>query len=294
MVPREASRILDIGCGEGALGRALIERGASEVVGIEADPATAEAARKSLSRVFRGDVETLELPFTDGYFDCIVLADVLEHLRDPLALLKKAKRHLADSGTVVASIPNVRFLGVLDGLAEGRWEYRDFGILDRTHLRFFTRKEMEILFRDAGFELEGISENLSPGYDSLPPGHAGDVSFGRVTLRGLSREEVKDLFVYQYLLRARKAESAARSTIAGAEAALSSGDLEGARAVLEKRLMEHPLDADALLAHSDVAFRLGMREAALEDLGKILLFDPGRKDALRRKAAIEGACPKGE
>lgn len=294
MIPPEASRILDIGCGEGALGRALLDRGASEVVGIEADPATAETARKNLSRVFRGDVETLSLPFGDGYFDCIVLADVLEHLRDPLSLLAKAKRHLADSGTVVASIPNVRFLNVVEQLAEGRWEYRDAGILDRTHLRFFTRKEMEILFRDAGFELEGVSENLSPGYDSLPPGHAGELSFGRVTLRGQTREEVKDLFVFQYLFRARKAGSSARSTIEGAETALSSGDLEGARAVLERHLMEHPLDADALLAHSDVLFRLGMREAALEDLVKILLFDPGREDALRRKAAIEAAGSQGK
>jgi glycosyltransferase involved in cell wall biosynthesis/2-polyprenyl-3-methyl-5-hydroxy-6-metoxy-1,4-benzoquinol methylase len=289
MIPAGASRILDVGCGEGALGRALLEIGASEVVGIEADPATADAARKVLSRVFRGDVETLDLPFDDGYFDCIVLADVLEHLRDPLSALKKLKRHLADSGTVVASIPNVRFLGVMEGLAEGRWEYKDFGILDRTHLRFFTRKEMETLFREAGFELDGISENLAPGYDSLPPGHAGDVSFGRVTLRGQAREEVKDLFVFQYLFRARKADSASLSTASGVEAALASGDLEGARAVLDRRLMEHPLDADALLAHSDVVFRLGMREAALEDLEKILLFDPVREDALRRKAAIESA-----
>lgn len=294
MIPRGASRILDVGCGEGALGRRLLEQGASEVVGIETDPATADAARKNLSRVFRGDVETMELPFDEGYFDCVVLADVLEHLRDPLAALRKIARHLSDSGTVVASIPNVRFLGVVEALAEGRWEYKDFGILDRTHLRFFTRKEMEILFREAGFDLEGVSENLSPGYDSLPPGHAGDVSFGRVTLRCQTREEVKDLFVFQYLFRARKAETAARSASAGAEAALSAGDLEGARTVLERRLMEHPLDAEALLAHSDVVFRLGMRDAALEDLDRILLFDPGREDALRRKAAIEAAGSPGE
>jgi glycosyltransferase involved in cell wall biosynthesis/SAM-dependent methyltransferase len=294
MIPAGASRILDVGCGEGALGRALLERGATEVVGIEADPATAEAARKNLTRVFRGDVETLPLPFEEGHFDCIVLADVLEHLRDPLSTLAGLKRLLSDSGTVVASIPNVRFLGVIDGLAEGRWEYKDFGILDRTHLRFFTRREMETLFRDAGFETVGISENMSPGYDSLPPGHAGDVSFGRVTLRDQTREEVRDLFVFQYLFRARKAGSASRSVGAAVEAALAAGDLEAARAVLDRHLMEHPLDAEALLARSDVVFRLGMREAALEDLGKILLFDPGREDALRRKAAIEGAARRKE
>ncbi len=235
-------------------------------------------------------METLDLPFEEGYFDCILLADVLEHLRNPAAALKKLRGYLSDSGTVVASIPNVRFLSVIRELAEGRWKYRNFGILDRTHLRFFTKKEMETLFRDAGFEPEGVCENLVPDYDSLPPGFAGDVSFGCVTLHGQSREEVKDLFVFQYLFRVRKAGVAARRAAAAAETALAAGDLEGARAVLEAHLMEHPLDPEALLAHSDVAVRLGMTEAALEDLEKVLLFDPGREDALRRKAALRDAA----
>jgi SAM-dependent methyltransferase len=294
LIPADASRILDVGCGEGVLGQLLLERGATEVVGIEAEPAAAAAARKRLSRVFPGDVEVMDLPFDDGYFDCIVLADVLEHLRDPLAALKKLKRHLSDSGTVVASMPNVRYLPVVERLAGGRWEYKDSGILDRTHLRFFTRKEMELLFRDAGFEPEGVSENLSPAYDSLPPAHAGELSFGCVTLRGQTSEEIKDLFVFQYLFRARKAGIATRSTIAGAEAALSSGDLEGARAALERRLLESPLDMEALLAHSDVAFRLGMREAALEDLDRILLFEPGARGCPAAQGGHRGRRPAGE
>ena len=289
MIPAGAARILDVGCGDGVLGRILLEKGAAEVVGIEADPAAAEAARKNLTRVLQGDVESLDLPFEEGRFDCIVLADILEHLRDPLSALTKLKRLLADSGTVVASIPNVRYLDVVAGLAEGRWEYREFGILDKTHLRFFTKMEMETLFRRAGFELEGISENLSPRYDSLPPGHAGDVSFGRVTLRGLTREEVKDLFVFQYLFQGRKAESGARSREARVEVALASGNLDTALAVLDEHLLEHPLDADVLIRRSEIRFRLGMKDAALEDLGNVLLFDPSREDALRRKAAIEGA-----
>ncbi|MEW6720414.1 MAG: glycosyltransferase, partial [Thermodesulfobacteriota bacterium] len=293
MVPAGAARILDVGCGEGVLGRALLEKGASEVVGIEADPSSAEAARRNLTRVLEGDVETMELPFADGRFDCIVLADVLEHLRDPLSALKKLKRCLAEEGAVVASIPNVRFLNVVGALADGCWEYRDFGILDRTHLRFFTRKEMERLFRDAGFELEGVSENLSPGYEALPPGHAGDVSFGRVVLRGQTPEEVKDLFVFQYLFRARKAEAGARSTGARVEAAVAAGDLAGARAALDAHLLEHPLDLDALVARSELSSRLGMDEEALEDLGKVLLFAPSREDALRQKAAIEAARSAG-
>jgi len=290
MIPAGVSRILDIGCGEGALGRVLLEKGAAEVVGIEADPASSEAARKNLTRVFRGDVETIDFPFVDGYFDCVVLADVLEHMRDPLSILKKVKRCLSDSGVVVVSIPNVRFMGVIGQLADGRWEYKDAGILDRTHLRFFTRKEMEVLFRDAGFELEGISENLVPEYDSIPEGYAGDVSFGRVTFKNQTREEIRDLFVFQYLFRARKADYAATSVNVAVESALASGDLEGARGALERHLMERPLDIDALIRHSDIVFRLGLKEAALEDLEKVLLLNRGHEEALRRKAAIENVA----
>lgn len=290
MIPAGVSRILDIGCGEGALGRVLLEKGAAEVVGIEVNPAAAEVARRRLTQVFCGDVEAIDFPFADEYFDCVVLADVLEHMRYPLSVLKKVRRCLSCSGVVVASIPNIRFVGVIEKLVDGRWEYEDAGILDRTHLRFFTRKEMEFLFRDAGFELERISENLVRDYDSVPKDYSGDISFGRVVLRDQTQEEIRDLFVLQYLLRARKANSAATSVNAFVESALASGDLEGARKALERRLMECPLDIDALICHSDIVFRLGLKEAALEDLEKALLFNPGHEEALRRKAVIEGVA----
>lgn len=286
MVPAGASRILDIGCGEGMLGRILLQKGAAEVVGIEADPAVAQRAQENLSRVLQGDVESLDLPFENGYFDCIVLADVLEHLKDPLATMIMLQRYLSDSGTIVASIPNVRFFDVIRRLADGRWEYREFGILDKTHLRFFTKKEIEVLFLQAGLELTGISENLSPLYDTLPSAHSGDVSFGRVTIHGLTREETKDLFVFQYLIVARKADSEARGRDRRVSAALASGDLESARSMLEEFLEEHPLDADALLRHSEICIGIGRRDEAIADLDKILLFAPGRKDALERKAAF--------
>jgi glycosyltransferase involved in cell wall biosynthesis len=289
MVPAGASRILDVGCGEGILGRILLQKGAAEVVGIEANPAVAQRAQENLSRVLQGDVESLILPFEDGYFDCIVLADVLEHLRDPLSALVKLKRHLSDSGAIVASIPNVRFFDVVGRLAEGRWEYQEFGILDKSHLRFFTKKEIEVLFLQAGLELTGISENLSPLYDTLPSAHSGDVSFGRVTLHGLTRKETKDLFVIQYLIEARKAGSGARGRYRRVSAALESGDLESARTMLEEFLEEHPLDADALLRHSEICSRLGRRDEAIADLDKILLFEPHRKEALDLRTGLHQA-----
>jgi glycosyltransferase involved in cell wall biosynthesis/2-polyprenyl-3-methyl-5-hydroxy-6-metoxy-1,4-benzoquinol methylase len=293
LVPVDASRVLDVGCGEGVLGKRLLASGASEVVGIEAEPAVAARARRNLSSVLEGDVETMALPFGEGHFDCIILADVLEHLRDPWAVLTRLRTYLADTGAIVASIPNVRFLDVVGRLADGRWEYAKFGILDRKHLRFFTRTEMEKLFEDAGFAIEGIAENLSPLHVSVAPGHSGDLSYGRVTFRDQSPAEVRDLFVFQYLFRARKTESLASARDRRVEAALADGDVEAARTALEEYLEEHPLDAEALLRHSDICAQLGRTDEALDDLGKILLFEPERPDARARKARIESALGAG-
>ena len=289
MVPAGALRILDVGCGEGMLGRILLQKGAAEVVGIEADLDVARRAQGNLSRVLHGDVESLALPFEDGYFDCIVLADVLEHLKNPLSTMTSLQRYLSASGTIVASIPNVRFFDVIGRLAEGRWEYQEFGILDKTHLRFFTKKEIEVLFRQAGLEVTGMSENLSRVYDTLPAAHSGDVSFGRVTLHGLTREEVKDLFVFQYLIVAHRADSEAIGRNRRVSAALASGDHESARSILEKFLEEHPLDADALLRHSEICSRLGRREEAFANLDKILLFEPHHKEALDLRTELQQA-----
>ena len=77
----------------------------------------------------------------------------MEHLVDPLAVLKKTRKFLRSDGTVIASLPNVQYLGLIHHLIEGNWTYQDEGILDRTHLRFFTYREMEKLFNDAGYEI---------------------------------------------------------------------------------------------------------------------------------------------
>src|SRR3990170_2409074 len=205
LVPEEAMRILDVGCGEGILGKSLLDGGAAEVVGIEVDPVVSGSAKENLSRVLQGDVAFLEIPFEDGYFDCIICADVLEHLKEPLITLRRFNRYLADSGTIIASIPNVRYYGVINMLVEGEWKYQDYGILDKTHLRFFTKTDIDVLFTEAGFEITGIAANIDPVYTSLNDPLSGEISFGRVSLKGLSHEELKDLFVIQYLVKAEKA-----------------------------------------------------------------------------------------
>ncbi|MBI4697841.1 MAG: methyltransferase domain-containing protein [Nitrospirae bacterium] len=287
LVPEGPLKILDVGCGSGALGKSLLERGASEVTGIELDRQACEEAGRNLSRVICGNIEEIELEFEEGYFDCMIFGDILEHLKDPLSTLQKLAKYLKDSGVVIASIPNIRFFGIMHMLAEGRWEYADSGILDRTHLRFFTKKEMERLFEDAGFEISGMDVNLlHPDYYEACKSSSGDISFGRVTLRGLSADETRDLFVGQYLIRAVKAGAALREI----EALAAPEDIQEAGRVLEEYLETHPVDIKALNKYADICIRLGDMERASESLDKILLFEPDNINAIDlKKRMVEGA-----
>jgi methionine biosynthesis protein MetW len=204
LIPQNIMRVLDVGCGEGIFGKRLLERGVREVAGIEVNADACINAGKNLSRLVSGNIEEIELDFDEGHFDCVVLADVLEHLKDPLSVLKKLKKYVSDSGVIVASIPNIGYWGTINMLIEGHWKYEDYGILDKTHLRFFTRKEIEKLFADAGFQITYISANIDQRYYSLDNTSSGELSFGRVSLKDLTSDDIKDLFVVQYLIRAVK------------------------------------------------------------------------------------------
>ncbi|MEW6330034.1 MAG: methyltransferase domain-containing protein [Pseudomonadota bacterium] len=152
-------KILEIGCSSGATGHALKQAGkASEVVGVELTSEAAAIARERLDRVLQGDIEQMELPFSPGYFDYILCGDVLEHLRDPWGLLARLKTYLRDGGRVVSSIPNIRNWRVLTSLVfRGRWDYAKAGILDSTHVRFFTKRNMVEMFENAGYVVEEVT-----------------------------------------------------------------------------------------------------------------------------------------
>ncbi len=288
LVPDGARRILDVGCGEGILGRRLLEKGATEVIGVEVSPEVCRRAERNLTRVICGDIEEVALPFEEGYFDCLILADILEHLKDPGSTLKKLAGYLSPDGAVVASIPNVRYYAVVDMLVEGRWRYEDSGILDRTHLRFFTRKEAEVLFAEAGLEITGITANVDPAYESLNDPLAGEISFGRVSLRGMSPEELRDLFVFQYLMRAQKAGCEYQRLAGTVRSAVEAEKPDEARRVLEEYLDHHPADTNARFSHAEVCAKLGMTDRAVESLDRILLFEPHRTDARELREKILG------
>jgi 2-polyprenyl-3-methyl-5-hydroxy-6-metoxy-1,4-benzoquinol methylase len=154
-VPLRARRILDLGCASGALGEALKRRQGAAVVGVEVDPDSAAAAAGRLDRVIEADVEGFlrQPPPEEAPFDCLIAADVLEHLVDPWTALGRATQLLDRGATVVVSLPNVAHWGGLLRLVRSvHWPRDDAGPFDRTHLRWFTRDDAVELMRQAGVE----------------------------------------------------------------------------------------------------------------------------------------------
>ncbi|XVJ68851.1 MAG: class I SAM-dependent methyltransferase [Rhizobacter sp.] len=160
-IPLNTKRVLEVGCGNGSFAAYLKSQRPVQVVAIEAHPAAAEAARPRVDELINASLEEAVPQLAVSQFDCVVFNDVLEHLVDPWAALSQIRPLLRDSGLVVASIPNVRYFPVLkDLILRGQWEYQQQGVLDRTHLRFFTTCSMRHLFASTGFTvqtLEGIN-----------------------------------------------------------------------------------------------------------------------------------------
>ena len=161
-------RVLEIGCGTGNTLGHLKSLGVRETVGVELISGVGEEARGKVDRIIIGDIETLELPFEPGHFDCVILGDVLEHLRDPWTTLRRLTDLLKGGGQIVASVPNIRFYEVsVPLLFLGSWEYGDEGILDRTHLRFFTRATVKKLFASAGLQVVSLGAHRGPKREVL-------------------------------------------------------------------------------------------------------------------------------
>src|SRR5215211_2020762 len=160
-------RVLDIGCANGDLAEVLAERGC-EVTGIEIDPEAARQAEERCERVTVGDVENLDLSgeLDEESFDVVLFGDVLEHLKDPLQTLKRLKSFLRAEGYAVASIPNVAHGSVRLALLQGKFQYSSLGLLDDTHLRFFTRESVEQLFTEAGFLITGLRRTSRGIFDT--------------------------------------------------------------------------------------------------------------------------------
>lgn len=164
LVSGDCRNVLDVGCATGATSARLKELNPElKVVGVELDPEMAEVARGALDEVLIGDIgELLEGgSLTGRSFDSIILADVLEHVVDPWALLRQLVKHLEPGGTIITSLPNVRhFTTVLSLLFAKRWPYRERGIHDKTHLRFFAQRNLKDLFEGAGLTMKVAKRTL--------------------------------------------------------------------------------------------------------------------------------------
>jgi len=162
LVPAQAKVILDVGCAAGALGNALKrQRPTVTVLGVEISAEAADRARTVLDEVFCGRAEDA-LPDAWPKPDCTIFADVLEHLPDPWQVLRRHRDLLGPGGTLIVSVPNIGHRTVIAELLRGKFEYADAGILDRTHLRFFTRSSAVDLLENSGFRVECVTRNLDP------------------------------------------------------------------------------------------------------------------------------------
>ncbi len=160
-------KLLDVGAADGFLAERLTARGWT-VTALERDPTLAAQAHGRCKTVVVADLEAAP-PLLDGPFDAIVYGDVLEHLSDPRATLIALDRTLAPGGTVIVSVPNVAHLWIRLSLLAGRFDYADRGILDRTHLRFFTRRTAVALLREAGLAVDDLRVTPVPLPLVVPP-----------------------------------------------------------------------------------------------------------------------------
>jgi glycosyltransferase involved in cell wall biosynthesis/2-polyprenyl-3-methyl-5-hydroxy-6-metoxy-1,4-benzoquinol methylase len=195
------SAVLDLGAANGALGAHLVETKRCTVDGVELNPGDAAVARRSYRRVLELDLEQAILAdhFPSAAYDAIVCADVLEHLRDPGRILDQLPALLAPGGRVLVSIPNVAYAGVLADLVAGRFDYRPTGLLDSTHLRFFTRSTLLRMLGEHGFRALDVhaltldlqrSEFRDRFLEALPP----------AVMRGILAQP--DALTYQFVVEA--------------------------------------------------------------------------------------------
>ena len=164
-IPKTTRKVLDVGCANGMFASLVKQEFYAIVWGIELNPDAAHIASKNLDRVIVKDIFDAFSDLPEKYFDCVVFNDVLEHLVDPYSVLEEIKKFLSPEGVIVASIPNIRHAPVLfDLVVKGNWDYAEYGVLDKTHLRFFTKASIKKMFSNSGYELiqmNGINRSVS-------------------------------------------------------------------------------------------------------------------------------------
>lgn len=190
----KAINVLEVGC---ACGGTLLEirnrYKYANIFGIELDSGAAKIASK-VAQVNNYNIEAEDLGYKEDFFDYIIFGDVLEHLNNPWKVLEDMKKHLKVDGAIIASVPNIMHFSILQELLSGNWNYRDFGILDKTHLRFFTYNTICAMFKNAGYQKIDADANVK----------RDDGSFVAQLDNLVPQNKKIELEIYQYLIRARR------------------------------------------------------------------------------------------
>ncbi|MCE9550500.1 MAG: methyltransferase domain-containing protein [Betaproteobacteria bacterium] len=200
---------LDIGCGAGATLRLIKERyPESKAIGIELSRSAANAAKQIADQVLVGAFDDFNFPEHGiglGSIDTVILADVLEHMYNPWSTMVKLKPYLSADAQVIISIPNVRNLALMEDLCKGYWHYDSAGLLDITHVRFFTLKEFNRFVRETGYQrhdlIFGLDGRLIEFHNQHQSDHPIDLDFDRFTLKKVDSTELMELCSLQFYMR---------------------------------------------------------------------------------------------
>jgi 2-polyprenyl-3-methyl-5-hydroxy-6-metoxy-1,4-benzoquinol methylase len=196
LLPSAVDRVMEIGCGAGYTLEHLRRTGRCKwTCGVELFPDAARVARQRVDEVYEGNIEQIDIPVPPRSIDAILCLDVLEHLIDPWSAIRKLDPLLSPTGVLIASIPNVRHYSVvLPLLFKGKWEYTPSGLLDRTHLRFFTKSSAIALLESSGLRVDEAHAVLQTNRTAR-------------VLNALTLSFVRPWLEFQFLLRARRMTS---------------------------------------------------------------------------------------
>ena len=255
--------VLEAGCSSGHVSKALQERGC-RVVGVEIDPEAAASAQPWLERVIIGNLEDPGVwkQLKGATFDVVVFGDVLEHLRDPLGALQSSLPFLKEHGTIVLSVPNIAHVDIKIALLNGEFPYADSGLLDRTHVHFFTKESLLSLLAQAGLAPVEFERATTPVFTTEIGVVPGDVE-SHVLNAALVEREAE---TYQFVVKAVRADD---TTILEG---LSSDLIR-----LNDQLRDETRRNDALQAHSDAQAKEIAELRSQLDLFKRMIPQPLRR-----------------
>lgn len=202
--PRE---VLDIGCFCGGSGQWIKQHfPGAKVTGIEKLDKAANVAKKIYDTVVLGKFEDVDTSSWANKFDTIVAADILEHLYNPWAALERLRLLLAPGGAIYISLPNIRNLNILTNLAAGKWHYNSSGILDVTHIRFFTIAQAREMLHQTGWAVDDLRFNADPSlsqdFKDMDLSQIKSIKAGNITLENLTVDDVIGLLALQIFIRA--------------------------------------------------------------------------------------------